>query len=372
MRTIYREIVSALIFSKDGKLLMGKKDPKSGGVYADCWHIPGGGVDENETQLEALRREMLEEVGIDTASCKVALADNKGTGETEKTLKDTGEKVLCKMKFNVYRVDVNKDAVEIETNPSDDLVKLEWVAPTELNDYTLTPPSITLFKRLGFSIPHMLHVFTDSKGNFGDAASVIIDEGRRITDTERQVIARKLNTGETAFINDLASANVSIVHPQGEIDFAGVAALGTAWLLAKLRGKPTENMQGRAGTISAWQDGELTWVRASLATMPPWHHKQLESAEAVERIAVKDMADTEHTMVWAWVDEVKGLVRARTFAADWDIPEAQGNGSGSMMLAAMLGRDIEIKHGNGAVIFARPAPDNCADMGGRVAEEHIG
>jgi 8-oxo-dGTP pyrophosphatase MutT (NUDIX family) len=72
MRTIHRTIVSALIFSKDGKLLMGMKDPKNGGVYADCWHIPGGGVDEGETKEQALRREMLEEVGIDIANCTVA------------------------------------------------------------------------------------------------------------------------------------------------------------------------------------------------------------------------------------------------------------------------------------------------------------
>ncbi len=216
---------------------------------------------------------------------------------------------------------------------------------------------------------HVLRVFTDINGQFGDAATVIVDEGRHIADTQRQAIARKLNTDEAAFVNNLSRANLSIVHPQGEIGFAGVAILGTAWLLTKLRGKQTEIMHGRAGDITTWQDNNLTWARASLSTMPPWHHKQLESTEAVERILLEEAINMEHTMIWAWIDEAKGLIRARRFASDWDIPEAQGNGSGSMMLSAMLKRDIEIKHGEGSMIFAKPAPDNCADIGGRVVEE---
>ncbi len=215
----------------------------------------------------------------------------------------------------------------------------------------------------------LFRVFTGTKGNFGDVASVVIDEGRHIPDIERQDIARKLNTGETSFVNDITNAKVSIVHPQGEIGFAGVAALATAWLLSKLQGKPIEAMYTRDGKVKVWQDGELTWARTSLSILPPWNYKQLESADAVERMKLDDTADMEHTMMWAWIDEDKGLIRARTFAADWDIPEAQGNGSGSMALAARLSRSIEIKHGDGAVIFAKPAPDNCADIGGRVVEQ---
>lgn len=60
---------------------------------------------------------------------------------------------------------------------------------------------------------------------------------------------------------------------------------------------------------------------------------------------------------------------ARTFASDWDIPEAQGNGSGSMILAAKLGKALEIKHGEGSVIFTRLALDDYADIGGRVKME---
>jgi len=143
---------------------------------------------------------------------------------------------------------------------------------------------------------HFLRVFTDSKGNFGDAASVIIDVDKHVADTERQAIARKLNTGETAFVNDLTGAKVSIVHPQGEIGFAGVAVLGTAWLLGKLRGSPVNAMHSRDGEIKVWQDGDLTWARASLAIMPPWNYKQLENAEVVERITLKETEAIEHTI----------------------------------------------------------------------------
>jgi predicted PhzF superfamily epimerase YddE/YHI9 len=178
-----------------------------------------------------------------------------------------------------------------------------------------------------------------------------------------------LNTGETIFINNLADADISVVHPQGEIGFAGVGVLATAWLLAKLRGKPIKTMQARDGEIKTWQADGLTWARASLAIMPPWNYKQLNSAEAVELVKLKDTKDWLHTMAWAWIDETKGLIRARTFAADWDIPEAQGNGSGSMVLAARLQRNIEIKHGKGSVIFAKPARNNNAEIGGRIAIE---
>jgi predicted PhzF superfamily epimerase YddE/YHI9 len=103
--------------------------------------------------------------------------------------------------------------------------------------------------------------------------------------------------------------------------------------------------------------------------MPSWNYKQLQNAKAVEKISLEDTKNWQHTMAWAWVDEGGGLIRARTFATDWGIPEAQGNGSGFMVLAAKLGRSIEAKHGEGSVIFAKPASNDCADIGGRVINE---
>lgn len=150
MRTINRKIVSALIFSKDSKLFMGQKDPDKGGVFPDCWHIPGGGVDSGETEESALIREVREETGIDISPEKIELIDNQGTGVSEKILKDTGEKVLCKMQFNVYKIKLDNNSENVKVNLSDDLVKFEWFKISEIKDLKLTPPSIKLFEKLKF------------------------------------------------------------------------------------------------------------------------------------------------------------------------------------------------------------------------------
>lgn len=153
MKTIHRTIASALIISKDRKLLMGMKDPAKGGVYVDCWHIPGGGIDEDEHEITALKRELLEEVGIDITNQKVSLVSDDDRGESEKTLSD-GEKVLCEMSFHVYRVDLDRIASEVEILLSDDLVKTKWVDLSQLSKYKLTPPSQNLFEKLGWIKKH--------------------------------------------------------------------------------------------------------------------------------------------------------------------------------------------------------------------------
>lgn len=150
MRKIKREIVSALLISKDNKLLMGKKDPKKGGVYPDCWHIPGGGINDGENLIEALKREVIEEVGIDISDYDIVLIDNTGRGKSKKTLKDNNEKVICEMIFNVYEVKINdKIAADIKVRLDDDLVEYKWFTKEEIQSVKLTPPSVILFSKLG-------------------------------------------------------------------------------------------------------------------------------------------------------------------------------------------------------------------------------
>lgn len=150
MRRTHRDVVSALFFSKDNKLLMGKKDPKAGGVYKGSWHIPGGGVNENEDKVQALIREVKEEVGIDVSKAKIELIDDQGKGESEKILKETGEKVVVEMDFFVYRINLQRKSHEVNVQLNSDLVAYKWFNLNELKRAILTPPSVYLFEKLGY------------------------------------------------------------------------------------------------------------------------------------------------------------------------------------------------------------------------------
>ena len=149
MRTIERDIASAVIISSDKKILLGRKDPTSGAVYADgSWLIPGGGIEPGETALEAMRREVLEETSLDVSSYQTTLLDDKAGNRAIKT-QPAGEKVIVKMRFFTYRVDINQIAGTVAVHPSDELPSLEWVGLDALGNLKLPTPSVVLFKRLG-------------------------------------------------------------------------------------------------------------------------------------------------------------------------------------------------------------------------------
>ena len=151
LKVIERVIVSGLIFSADGYILMGEKDPSKGGVYANATHIPGGGVEEGESKEEAFVREISEETGLDIKGLTLELVDDLGRGETEKTV--NGEKVWCMMQFNIYKVQLDRKADDIVLHPTDDLPVLKWVDPKDLKTINLTQPSVELFKRIGMIEP---------------------------------------------------------------------------------------------------------------------------------------------------------------------------------------------------------------------------
>ena len=57
-------LVTAAVIEKDGRILIAKR--KKGWRFAGKWEFPGGKIEPNETPEECLRRELREELGIET------------------------------------------------------------------------------------------------------------------------------------------------------------------------------------------------------------------------------------------------------------------------------------------------------------------
>ncbi len=148
MRTIERNIVGGFIFSRDRKILLGKN--RKGGVYTGTWVIPGGGVESEETLLDALHREVLEETGIDIRNAHVRQIDGAMSGKSPKILRTTGEKVLVNMKFYNFSIEIAKDAKTIRVVAKDDFVEPKWFSLHQLEKLQLSPPTRLTLQKLGY------------------------------------------------------------------------------------------------------------------------------------------------------------------------------------------------------------------------------
>lgn len=123
---------------------------RKGGVYDDCWHIPGGGIEKGEAKETALVREVQEEVGIDIRNLPTKLLSDTDSAQAIKRDKITREEHLVTMHFHDYQIDLPTNANEVRVSLNDDLEKYAWVPLTQLQKYKHTPPSLKLFSSLGW------------------------------------------------------------------------------------------------------------------------------------------------------------------------------------------------------------------------------
>lgn len=147
MRTIDRKIVGSILLSRDGLVLLGFKDKSNGGQYSDCWVIPGGGVKDGESEIEALYREIQEEVGLDISAYPSTLVDSSLTGEAEKVQPNTGERVIARMRFYDYLTRIPVDANNLRVQAADDLAEVKWMNRTDLSKYPLSPSTKELLTK---------------------------------------------------------------------------------------------------------------------------------------------------------------------------------------------------------------------------------
>ena len=65
----YTEVVVGILLRPDGAMLLSTRP--AGKVYAGYWEFPGGKLEAGETVEQALRRELIEELGITIGAAKV-------------------------------------------------------------------------------------------------------------------------------------------------------------------------------------------------------------------------------------------------------------------------------------------------------------
>jgi predicted PhzF superfamily epimerase YddE/YHI9 len=215
----------------------------------------------------------------------------------------------------------------------------------------------------------VLRVFTDEEHRFGNPLG-LVDDGASITDADqRQALAAVLGYSETAYIDDPETGKVQFYSPRRAVPFAGHAAIGAAWAIARMLGHVPRVLRTPAIEAQVWIDGPLTWVRAPLAGTPPWWHERLPTPEAVEGLTGPLSPEQDMTQLWSWIDEDQGVMRVRTFASRVGLDEDEACGTGAMRMAAAFGRPLTLRHGRGSLIFAAPGPPGYADIGGYVAED---
>lgn len=145
---MYRDIVGAFVFSNDNKILLGKSNRAT---YEGQWIVPGGGIENGESKLDALKRELLEETSInsDNVELDIKEIDLKHGGESEKIIKETGERVLGVYVFYNFTVKINLPANEIKTTADDDFQDITWHDLSTLGSIDLSPPTRKTLEHLG-------------------------------------------------------------------------------------------------------------------------------------------------------------------------------------------------------------------------------
>lgn len=131
-------VVTGVLIEKDGSYLFGRKR-KNVGPYPNTWVMIGGGLDlDKESIEEGIRRETLEEAGLEIRNLKRLSFDE----DTEPDKNGTETHYL----FLVYTASY-LSGIE---RPGDDVVELKWIKKTDFNKYPMSRPTVKLFREIGW------------------------------------------------------------------------------------------------------------------------------------------------------------------------------------------------------------------------------
>jgi 8-oxo-dGTP diphosphatase len=111
--------VGAVIKDREGRLLLIKRGHEPG---VGLWSLPGGRIKANETDSEALEREMREETGLEVETGHlIGRVQRPGLGDTVIDIRD-------------YAATITGGTL----TPGDDAADARWVRPADLDTLPLT------------------------------------------------------------------------------------------------------------------------------------------------------------------------------------------------------------------------------------------
>ena len=114
MNKSYRKCVGIMILNNKKEILVGRRIDHPSGF----WQMPQGGIDENENPEEAVRREMIEEIGTDKV--KLIKVSNQWINydiplETLKTLPWGNKYIGQTQKWFAFQFEGKDNEINVET-----------------------------------------------------------------------------------------------------------------------------------------------------------------------------------------------------------------------------------------------------------------
>jgi predicted PhzF superfamily epimerase YddE/YHI9 len=209
----------------------------------------------------------------------------------------------------------------------------------------------------------VVKVFVGEDGRGGNLLGVFLD-GEAVERGKRQAIAKELNYSETVFVDDRDRGELEIYTPEHQLPFAGHPLVGTAWVLEQ-EGIEVDILRPPAGEVPVRRGDGLTHIQADPSWTIDFEYLQHESPAAVDALAGAP-AGVGAAYCWAWIDEGRGEVRARSFVPMDGIAEDEATGSAALTLSGRLARSLEIHQGAASLIHTRYHDAARVEAGGRV------
>jgi nucleoside triphosphatase len=135
-----RIIATGLVWNKRRELLFCKMPPDRG-VFPGQWGFPGGGIKKNEKMKEALKRELMEEIGIEVKQITPALFKD---GQHEKYCSD-GPKKNVYMIFLIFHCVADCENILL----NEEFTEYKWVCEEEVQKLDLNTETIDTLNKIG-------------------------------------------------------------------------------------------------------------------------------------------------------------------------------------------------------------------------------